>query len=1194
MSAEATTTPAAGRERTRVQLCGRLSIELDGEQRVDRLRGRQVPLLFAYLVLHRERAVARDELAVALWPDSPPRFQDAALRTLLSRLRSALGPDAVVGRDEIGLALPEPVWIDIEAATAQVAAGFTALERRDARAAWALAQVPLNIAARGLLPGVQAAWLETGRRELAELRLQALELIGRAGLSLGGTQLASVERAGRALIELERYRESGYVLLMEALAAEGNLAEGLRVYERLRALLRDELGTAPSREAIAVHERLLSPGGASGASGAATGGPDAGRATDDEAVALPALLRAAAAGPLIGRHAEMAALRRWWQEGPERMLLLSGEAGTGKSRLQAELAAEAHGAGAVVLAGRSPEETLAPYQTFLEAIGTWAFQAPLEQLRAVVRRCGDSAADVARLIPEIRRRLAELPAAPPSDPETDRYRMFEGVAVMLGELAASGRLLIVLDDLHWSARPTQLLLRHLLRSPQAARLRLLGASRTGEEGSVALAATLTPLRRERLVVGLDLGGLPPEDAARLVRARAGGTPSAALQAALYEETDGNPFFIEELVRHLRDTGLSPAEAAVSDLRRAGPPDDVRDLVGRRLERLSADAREWLAGAAVLGRGFEAAVLEALLGFDEDRFLDALEEALAARLVLEVPGTPGEYQFAHALIREALYGSMSSARRARIHHRAGRALEAREESASMAALAHHFTNAGGAGDAERAITYALAAGTEATAVLAHEEAADHLARALQALDRSGSPDPGRRAGVLLELAEARLRAGERLEAWPVFLQAAELAASLGDREALIRAALGASRRFIQPPGLVEPELIALLDQAVAATEGERSLTRVRLLAQLCAALYFSPRRDEMRRLGAEATAIAAELIDAEAAALAASARRRAWWGPGRLDRRLADSTMLLRSATAAGALELTLQGHAWLLVDLLEAGDRTAVEAQIDAFALAAESLRQPLYSWNLAVWRAMLALLDGRLAEAERLADDALAVGIRPEQLTATQYHLTQLYAIWREQLRGEELLTRLRAMPDGRSDRATWRLGVGLLDCDLGRTEPAAATLAALVGPGGIDVALDGDWLAVVSLLAEIAAELGDAARAGVIYEALRPLAGSVLVIGVGTVCGGATARHLGRLALTLGQRERAVEHLQRAVEVNAALRAPVALAHAQVDLARALGAGPRGVELLAAAARTAEQLGLGLVARRAAAAREAASAAG
>src|SRR5581483_4242434 len=253
------TSPA--NERTRIQLCGRLSVEIDGAQLASNLRGKQVPLLLSYLILNRSRPLGREELIGALWPSRAPVSQDAALRTLLSRLRSALGSEILTGRDELVLDLPAPVWIDLEAAGLEIQRAEHALEQGDARSAWALAQVPLNIAARGLLPGAQAHWLEPRRRELEDVRLQALEVIGRAGLYMGGTQLASAERAARNVIEAEPYRESGYVLLMETLEAQGNIPEALRVFESLRTLLRHELGTAPAPETLAFHDRLLSPGG---------------------------------------------------------------------------------------------------------------------------------------------------------------------------------------------------------------------------------------------------------------------------------------------------------------------------------------------------------------------------------------------------------------------------------------------------------------------------------------------------------------------------------------------------------------------------------------------------------------------------------------------------------------------------------------------------------------------------------------------------------------------------------------------------------------------------------------------------------------------------------------------------------------------------------------------------------------------
>ena len=1170
--------------RTRIQLCGRLSIELDGRELVEALRGRQVRMLLAYLVLNRDRALGRDELIGALWPERAPRSADAALRTLLSRLRSALGAGTVAGRDELALELPVPVWIDLEAATAQVERAAAALADGDARAAWALAQVPLNIAGRGLLPGTRAGWLEPARRDLEEIRLQALETIGGAGLALGGTQLASVQRAGRTLIETEPYRESGYVLLMGALAAQGNVAEGVRVYERLRALLRDELGTTPSPEAIAAHRRLLEPPERTGR--AQVSEP----AASDTAIELSAELRVRGSADLIGRRGELEALRGWWRQDGDatpRMLLLAGAPGVGKTRLLAQLAVEVHGAGAVVLAGHAPEETLVAYQPLLEAIGQYVVHAPLPRLRVAARR---AAPELARLIPELQRRLPELGAPEPGDPETDRYRLFQAVAGLLGEIAASGPLLVALDDLHWADRPTLLMLRHLLRAPHAGSLRVLGAYRVDETRAEGFAAAIAALRREGWLRVIELAGLPEADAVELVRVRAGGTPSAAFLRALCAETEGNPFFIEEIVRHLAESGVRPHEAGLADVSRVGLPDDVRELISRRLSRLSADGLEWLRVAAVIGRDVDAALLARVLGFDEDRLLEALEEALEAGLVAETPGAPGHYTFDHALVRETLYAGMSAARRTRMHHRVGVALEQGVDpdatdlpsEAVLGALAHHFTRAGDLRDGERAITYALAAGAQATEMLANEEAADHYARALEVLERV---DPGardRRCALLLELGEAHLRCGERPAAWPAFREAAAIAAALGDGASLIRAAIGASRRYIQPPGVVDEELIAMLEQALAVTAGERTVTRVRLLSRLCGALYFSSRRERMRRLSAEATAIAAHLGDPEAAALAAASRRRAYWAPAHLERRLADSTLLLRSAREAGDLELTLQGHAWLVVDLLEVGDLTAVQAQVQAFTAGAESLRQPLFIWNATLWRAMLALLDGRLDDADRLATDALAAGIRPEYVTAPQYHAVQLLGIRREQGRIAELEAAVRGLVAGNPDRPAWRAALATLLCDTGRPEPARAELQALVGPGAPELPLDADWMIAVTLLSEVACELGDARRAAILYELLAPHAETTVVVGAGAMCLGVTARYLGHLALTAGRRRDGLSHLERAVEANTALRAWVQLAHTQLDYARALGRGAPARELIAAAARAAAERELPFVARR------------
>ncbi len=278
------------------------------------------------------------------------------------------------------------------------------------------------------------------------------------------------------------------------------------------------------------------------------------------------------------------------------------------------------------------------------------------------------------------------------------------------------------------------------------------------------------------------------------------------------------------------------------------------------------------------------------------------------------------------------------------------------------------------------------------MLAHEQAAEHYARALEVLEQFEPAALSRRCELLLALGEAQSRSGERDRAWPAFREAAALAAQLGDGVALAQSAIGASRRYVQPPGMIDDELISMIDQALAMTSPEPSVMRIRLLARLCGALYYSPERDRMFALSAEATELAAALNDPRATALAAAARRRAYWDPFHLDQRLADSTQLLRSALEASDVELSLQGHAWLVVDLLEHGDAAASTRRSMRSRRAREELRQPLYLWNAAVWRAMRALLAGHLSRPTGWPPKRSPSGLRPERETAPQYYAIQVF----------------------------------------------------------------------------------------------------------------------------------------------------------------------------------------------------------
>jgi tetratricopeptide (TPR) repeat protein len=984
-----------------------------------------------------------------------------------------------------------------------------------------------------------------------------------------------VERAARHLIDAEPYRESGYSLLMEALALQGNVAEGLLVFDRLRTLLRDELGTMPSAETIAVHERLLGRGSRGAAVGAGVAAFDA----DASAVELPPELATRARAPLVGRGREMSELEQLWLtvtgqqagDSPGRIVLMVGDPGIGKTRLAAELARRVHAQGAGVIAGRAPQETLVAYQLFVEALRQYLLNVPVAELQATTR---DYGSELARLIPELRRRAPELPLPSPAEPETDRYRLFEAVVGVLSSISARAPVLLVLDDLQWADRPTLLLLRHLARASDPARLLILGAYRATEATTESVADALAELRRERLISEIEVGGLSELETAELVRLWTGEAPSLAFAHALHSETEGNPLFIEEIVRHLAEAGVRASEAGARELQRFGLPENVKQVIARRLGRLSAQATEWLRVAAVIGRDFEAGLHERVVALEEDEYLNALDEALSAGLVVEAGADPS-YSFSHALIRETLYEGMSAARRARIHRRVGEALELGPgDDRNLVALAHHFTRAAGAEDVDKAIAYACRAGEWATRMLAHEEAGEQYTHALEVLDRFKPDALQRRCELLLLIGEARVRSGERVLALLAFAEAAELAESLGDNVSLARAAIGSSRRYIQQPGVVETETIELLRRALAANAGERSVIRVRLLARLCGALYYSPERGQMQALSEEASALAQGLDDPEAAAHACAARRRTLWSPAKLQARLEASTEMLTCARRAGDLELELQAHAWLAVDLLEAGDRDAVDAQMESFVAGAERLRQPLFTWHATIWDAMGALLGGDLGRAEDSAADALAIGAA--SVTARDYHGVQILAIRREDGRMAQLGDGVRRLAESHADRPAWRAALAMLEWESGRADEARRHIDALSDRGFANVPLDGDWLTTMALAADVCAGLGDEATAAIIHEQLLPYAHANVVIGLGAACLGSVATFAGRLAAAIGRKREAADLFEQGLAANSALRAPVCVARTELEYARALGPGRRGQELVSRAERSAVELGL------------------
>ena len=245
---------------TRIQLCGRLVVELDGRRVEDALPGAKGRLLFAYLVLNRDRRLSRDELLTAVYGEAASPDQQPSLSVLLSKLRSVIGQELLAGRSEIELVLPRDAFVDVEAAREALHRAESHVAAGEWAESWGPAGVAYHVARRPLLQGEDRPWLEEWRRRLEDVQLRGLECLAEARLGLGGPALTQAEDCARRLIELAPYRETGHRILIEALERRGNVAEALRAYDRLRVLLREELGVAPGPALQGVHRRLLSGG----------------------------------------------------------------------------------------------------------------------------------------------------------------------------------------------------------------------------------------------------------------------------------------------------------------------------------------------------------------------------------------------------------------------------------------------------------------------------------------------------------------------------------------------------------------------------------------------------------------------------------------------------------------------------------------------------------------------------------------------------------------------------------------------------------------------------------------------------------------------------------------------------------------------------------------------------------------------
>jgi class 3 adenylate cyclase/tetratricopeptide (TPR) repeat protein len=839
--------------------------------------------------------------------------------------------------------------------------------------------------------------------------------------------------------------------------------------------------------------------------------------------------------------------------GRGRLVLIGGEPGIGKSHLADEVARHARMRRARVLWGRCWEAGGAPaYWPWVQAIRAYMRDTETSALRDEM---GKGVSDIAQMLPELRDLFPDVAPPASGDPEGARFRLFDSTASFLRKASNAQPLLLVLDDMHAADTPSLLLLEFIARELGTARVLAVATYRDIEvTPDHPLARTLAELGRQPTTHNVSLGGLTRAEVARLIELTADLEPPDAVVSAVHAETEGNPLFVGEVVRLLASEGRL-ADPADAESLRFTIPDSVREVIGRRIQHLSSECKRVLTVASVVGREFGLDALEYATEISGDDLLDILDEAIAARVVSEAPGSRGRLRFSHALIRDALYDELTTPRRIRHHRRVAEALERLhrdEPGPHLAELAHHFFEAAPGGDVGNAIDYARRAAEHALALLAFEEAARLYRMALRALELRQPVEERSGHDLLVALGEAQARAGESSAAKQAFLEAADIARRVGDAETLARAALGYGGRFVWEASRDDPHLVPLLEAALAALPDADSPLRARLLARLAA----GPLRDAVDReprcaLVREAVANARRLNDPATLAYVLDGFVAATWGPDNPEERVAVSTEMIEAAGRAGDKERMLQAHHWRALALLELGDVPAVHAELAAKTRLAEELRQPTQYWYLFSLQATVATFEGRYAEAENLIEQAFKIGHRAQGYIARVCRGVQLWQLRRDQGRLDEVVSEIARLAEDFPSYIVVRCVLAETYAELGR-EDAARRIVHEVAPNRFTaLPVNDEWLFGMALLADAAARVADDEHVRQLYELLTPYAHRNAVSAPdGSL--GSVSRNLGVLAARVRNWADAERHFEDALEMNVRMGARPWVAHTQLGYAR------------------------------------------
>jgi class 3 adenylate cyclase len=865
-------------------------------------------------------------------------------------------------------------------------------------------------------------------------------------------------------------------------------------------------------------------------------------------VPLPRTLELHSTVGIVERDVELAqladALHRTTEEKGRQLILISGEAGQGKTTLAAAAARAGWEAGACVLFGHCDEDLGAPYQLFAEALRHYALHADGQTAMRMLR---PYASELVRLIPELTERVPDLAPSRAADSDAERYMLFAAVVSLLASLGERQPVILVLDDLQWADKGSLQLLRHVAISEHATRLLVVGTYRDTElHGSTALVELLGALRRLNVETRrIELSGLDDAGVALLMEGFAGHAldPAALrLSSAVSRETNGNPFFVVEVLRHLAETGAIFRDAlgkwsARSDLDLESLPDSVRDVVRARVVRLREDSQRVLSLASVIGLEFDLDLLSEASQIPEDALLDLLDAARAVALVREHPEGGGRYTFTHPLIQRLVYEGLGSARQGRYHRVIGEALEALgsdHRGYRASDLARHWVNATKMVDLVKAINYSKQAADAALAGLAPDDAVGYYTQALDLHDRLDEPDRLLEVDLTIGLGTAQRQSGD-VRFRQTLVGAAHQAEALGDIDRLVAAALANDRGTFSTVSQLDHEKVAILELAIARLP-ENDRKRALLLALLCSELTVGSPLEQRQGLAAEALDMAEAHGDNAVTVVVLNHVQIPLAVPPLLATSVARSTRALELAQRVGDPALLRASASGRRYSAACEGDVDEMDRCFEITKPLVEQLDQPFMVWVESLQRSTRALIAGDADSAERFANLAFQVGTESGQPDAFIVYGAQMLMVcwWRGSL--GDMVPLIEAAIAENPGLPFFNGVLAMAHAEGDRPGPAREILARF-GKSDYELPMEVTWLTGMVAYAEAASQTDDARAASALLEQLRPYDGQWHYSDIAAA--GPLSRSLGNLATVLGRYDEAEDYFARAWAASQAARA-------------------------------------------------------